>query len=202
MTTNAKHFRGAAIPRPARSKATATSEPLVAARALPYVLGVLRLSLGWVFLWAFLDKLFALGFATGRNPETGVVDRFGPDAWINGGSPTLGFLKFGTDGPFASFYQSFAGAAWADWLFMIGLAGIGLALMLGIGMRVAAVSGALMLVLMWSAALPPANNPFMDDHLVYALALIALALAGAGRTLGLGKVWEQLPFVERHSILK
>ncbi len=57
--------------------------------------GVLRLSMGWVFLWAFLDKLLALGFATGRNPETGVVDRFGDAAWIYGGSPTDGFLKFG-----------------------------------------------------------------------------------------------------------
>ena len=56
--------------------------------------GVLRLAMGWTFLWAFLDKLLALGFATGRNPETGVVDRFGDAAWIYGGSPTDGFLKF------------------------------------------------------------------------------------------------------------
>ncbi len=101
----------------------------------------------------------------------------------------LGFLKFGTDGPLAGFYQSFAGAAWADWLFMIGLAAIGLSLMLGVGMRIAAAAGALMLVLMWSAALPPANNPFMDDHLVYALALVALASweqAGRGAWAGCG----------------
>ena len=49
---------------------------------------------------------------------------------------------------------------------MIGLLGIGLALMLGIGMRVAVVSGVAMLVMMWSAYLAPENNPFMDDHLV------------------------------------
>jgi len=40
--------------------------------------------------------------------------------------PTLGFLKFATKGPLADVYQSFAGAAWADWLFMVGLAGIGM----------------------------------------------------------------------------
>ncbi|WP_068324526.1 DoxX family membrane protein [Janibacter terrae] len=199
MSTHAKHFWSAA---PAQPRVGTTSATLTAERAVPYVMATLRLSLGWVFLWAFLDKLFALGFATGRNPETGVVDRFGPDAWINGGSPTLGFLKFGTDGPLADFYQSFAAAAWADWLFMIGLAAIGLSLMLGVGMRIAAAAGALMLVLMWSAALPPANNPFMDDHLVYALALVALALMGAGRTWGLGRMWERLPFVQRHSFLK
>ena len=29
--------------------------------------------------------------------------------------------------------------------------------------------------MMWSVVLPPANNPFMDDHIVYALVLILLA---------------------------
>ena len=171
-------------------------------KALRYVLAVTRLSLGWVFLWAFLDKTFALGFATGVNPETGAVDRFGADAWINGGSPTEGFLAFGTRGAFADFYQSIAGAAWADWLFMIGLLGIGLALMLGIGMRIAAAGGALLLVLMWSAALWPENNPFMDDHIIYALVLVALVLAHAGHTLGLGRQWDKVPFVARHGWLK
>ena len=90
-------------------------------KAYRYTLAATRLSLGWIFLWAFLDKLFALGFATGRDPETGVVDRFGDAAWINGGSPTEGFLKFGADGPFKGFYNDIAGAAWADWLFMLGL---------------------------------------------------------------------------------
>jgi thiosulfate dehydrogenase [quinone] large subunit len=171
-------------------------------RAFRYVAAVTRLSLGWVFLWAFLDKLLALGFSTGRNPETDVVDAFGPAAWIHEGSPTLGFLKFGTKGPLADFYQSFAGDSWANWLFMLGLAGIGLALILGIGMRVAAASGVAMLVMMWSAALPPENNPFMDDHLVYALVLVLLATAGAGRTLGLGRWWERLALVRRHPVLK
>lgn len=163
---------------------------------------LLRLSLGWVFLWAFLDKTFALGFSTGRDGETGLVDRMGDAAWINGGSPTEGFLSFGTKGPLADFYQGFAGAAWADALFMIGLLGIGLALVLGIGTRVAAVSGAAMMIFMWSAALWPENNPFMDDHIVYAIALALVAFMGAGRTWGLGKTWERLPVVARHGWLK
>jgi thiosulfate dehydrogenase [quinone] large subunit len=183
--------------------ATATAADTTrSATAFRYVAGTTRLALGWVFLWAFLDKLLALGFATGRNPETGVVDRFGDAAWVNGGSPTLGFLKFGTKGPLADFYQGFAGATWANWLFMVGLAGIGLALVLGIGMRIATVSGVAMLVMMWSAALWPENNPFMDDHLVYALVLVMLLLAGAGKTLGLGRTWERLHLVQRYPILK
>ena len=166
-----------------------------------YVAGALRLSIGWVFLWAFLDKLFALGFATGRDPKTGVVTLFGPKAWINGGSPTKGYLS-NSEGPFSSFYQSFAGAPLANWLFMIGLLSIGLALMLGVAMRIATVAGVLMLVLMWSAALPPANNPFMDDHIIYSLTLVALMLAGAGATLGLGQTWNRLGIVARHSFLQ
>src|SRR5919106_1033722 len=73
--------------------------------------GVLRIAMGWTFLWAFLDKAFALGFATGRNPETGAIDFFGPDAWINGGSPTDGFLQFGvhTKGFFADLYGALVG---------------------------------------------------------------------------------------------
>lgn len=164
--------------------------------------GITRLGLGWIFLWAFLDKLLALGFSTGRNPETGVVDRFGDAAWIHDGSPTLGFLKFGTKGPLAEFYQSFAGASWANWLFMIGLAGIGVALMLGVAMRIAAGSGVAMLILMWSAVLPPENNPFLDDHLIYAVALVLLAALGAGRFVGVGAWWESLSVVQRFPILR
>ena len=172
------------------------------AQTFRYLAAALRLSIGWVFLWAFLDKLLALGFATGRNPKTGAVDRFGDAAWINGGSPTEGFLLHGTYGPFAQFYQSFAGATWADWLFMVGLAGIGIALIAGITMRIATAAGATLLVFMWSAALPPANNPFMDDHIVYALVLVVLARVGAGKTLGLGAGWEKIPLVQRYGILK
>ena len=170
--------------------------------AFRYVAAALRLGIGWVFLWAFLDKLLALGYATGRNPESGAVDRFGNAAWINGGSPTEGFLLNATSGPFANFYQSFAGATWADWLFMVGLAGIGIALIAGITMRIATAGGATLLVLMWSAVLPPANNPFMDDHIVYALVLVALALVGAGKTLGLGVWWERISMVQRYGFLK
>ncbi len=169
---------------------TRANEPATA-RATRYLAAAARLSLGWVFLWAFLDKTFGLGHETES-----------AKAWINGGSPTEGFLGHATAGPFQDFYAGFAGAAWADWLFMAGLLGIGLALTLGIGMRIAAASGALLLVLMWTAVLPPANNPFMDDHIVYALVLGMLALMGAGKTLGFGRMWERLAIVRRFPILK
>lgn len=169
-------------------------QPTVESTVSPWAartLAVARIALGWTFLWAFLDKTFGLGFATEN-----------ADAWIRGGSPTNGFLSFATKGPLDGFYQSFAGAAWADWLFMIGLAGIGVALTLGIGMRIAAVSGAAMLVMMWSAALWPENNPFMDDHLIYAVVLAAMAFCNAGETWGLGTWWKKLPIVDRNPVLQ
>lgn len=156
-----------------------------------YLMAGLRLSLGWVFLWAFVDKMFGLGRATPAE-----------NAWIDGGSPTEGFLANAPTGPFASIFNSIAGATWADWLFMLGLAGIGIALMLGIGTRIATVSGAIMLVLMWAAVLPPENNPFMDDHLIYAGTLFLLAALGASDTLGFGRQWKALPLVQRFRFLR
>jgi len=168
------------------AKTTAAAADTTRERATRYILAGTRMALGWIFLWAFIDKMFGLGFAT----ET-------KNAWINGGSPTKGFLTFGVTGPFKDLYTGIAGAAWADWLFMIGLAGIGVALLLGIGMRIAAVAGGLLLVLMWTAVLPPENNPFMDDHLIYAAVLAVLALVNAGDTWGLGRAWAKLPIVRQ-----
>jgi thiosulfate dehydrogenase [quinone] large subunit len=159
--------------------------------AYRFTLAITRLSIGWVFVWAFLDKTFGLGHET-----------LSKAAWINGGSPTKGFLSNASTGPFTSFYKDIAGATWADWLFMAALAGIGIALTLGITMRIATAAGATLLVMMWTAVLPPANNPFMDDHLVYAIVLVLLALTAAGKTLGLGRRWERIPLVSRHGILK
>ena len=112
-------------------------------------------------------------------------------------------------GPLESTFHAWAGAGWADWLFMVGLLGIGVALILGIGLRIAAVSGTLLLVGMWAAEWPLARftsageptmsvNPIVDYHIIYALALIALAVSYAGHTWGLGKRWAKLPFVQRN----
>src|SRR5438034_79206 len=127
MTTAAhKSAHRFALPRLHATAAT-TMTQAVAAR---YVFAVARISLGWVFVWAFIDKMWGLGHETTSK-----------QAWVNGGSPTKGFLKMAAAGPFKSFYNSFAGATWANWLFMIALAGIGIALIAGIGMRIAAASG-------------------------------------------------------------
>jgi thiosulfate dehydrogenase [quinone] large subunit len=148
--------------------------------------------MGFVFMWPFLDKLFGLGYSTASDKS-----------WINGGSPTKGFLSGVDVGPFQSAFQSFAGAWWANLLFMAGLFAIGLALILGVALRITAAAGSLLLVFMWAASWPMAQftsageatrstNPFLDDHLVYAMVLIVLAVIGAGRFFGLGGWWAKV----------
>lgn len=166
------------------------------------VLAVLRLALGSIFMWAFLDKMFALGFATGRL-EDGGIDFFAEGgAALNGGSATFGFLSFGSRGPLASFWQSIAGDTWLNVLFLATLAGVGLALLLGIGLRVAAVAGSLLMLGMYTVALLPENHPVIDDHIIYALVLVVLALTAAGNTWGLGARWGRTRLVQRFPILK
>jgi thiosulfate dehydrogenase (quinone) large subunit len=164
------------------------------------MLAVTRIALGFIFLWAFLDKTFGLHYATGA----AVAEGDPSVAWINGGSPSQGYLQFATAGPLKDTFASLASPA-SDWLFMIGLLGIGLALILGIGMRIAAVTGSILLVLMWLSAWTFAqgsNNPVLDDHLIYAFVIITLAVLYAGDTWGLGRRWAGLSLVQRATWLR
>jgi len=179
-------------------------EDVVTTTTARRALAALRIGFGVTFLWAFFDKLLALGYATGVNPETGAVDRFGPDAWVNGGSPTFGFLTFGVpeDNPLQSFFNGIAGDPWVNWLFMLALLGIGLALTFGVGMRIAGVSGAVLYLMMWVASMPLENNPVVDDHLLGAITVVVLALTLAGDTWGLGKMWARTGLVRRYEVLR
>lgn len=161
-------------------------------------LAVLRVSTGFIFLWAFLDKTFGWNYST---PSA--------RAWIHGGSPTKGFLSSVEVGPFQSTFHSIAGSWAADWLFMLGLLGVGVAMIAGVAIRPAAAAGALMMAMMWFAEFPLAQhtstgapsgsvNPLVDYHFVYAVVLIVLAATYAGSTWGLGRVWARLSFVQKH----
>ncbi|HAZ28693.1 MAG TPA: hypothetical protein DCY48_02875 [Candidatus Magasanikbacteria bacterium] len=153
--------------------------------------GLLRISLGLVFLWAFFDKVFGLGFAT-------AADR----SWLAGVSPTFGFLSQGTRGPFAPLYQSIAGNMAVDWLFMLGLLLVGVCLILGIAMRLSGYAGALLMLLIWGAAFPPEHHPVLDEHIIYAFLLLLFIFANAGRCLGFGKQWEEAALIRRLPFLK
>jgi len=165
------------------------------------VIGIARIIFGTIFLWAFVDKLIGLGYATCRDPKTMEVIRGCEKAWISGGSPTEGFLKFGTHGPFASLYQSLSGNILVDLLFMGGLLFIGTALVLGIGMKIATYSGVLLMLLMWSSLLPPENHPIVDDHIMYAFLFLILNYTNAGDILGFGKYWKKKGLGKKYSVL-
>jgi len=165
------------------------------------VLAVARVVIGFTFLWAFVDKLFGFGFATPSSR-----------AWINGGTPAQGFIK-GIDGPFHDVFQIVANPV-GDWLFMAGLLGIGVAMITGAGLRIAAAAGTLLMLFMFLAEWPAATtvvdgkvvsgstNPIVDSHWHEALLLIISAVTLAGDTWGIGKWWGNLGFVKRHRSLR
>ena len=152
---------------------------------------LLRIGIGCILLWPFFDKLFGLGFSTAKDKS-----------WLMGISPTEGFLKMGTHGPFATIFKSLAGPVIIDYIFMFGLLLIGLALIFGIGVKIAAFFGIILFSLMWLAALPPKNNPILDDHIIYLIVLIGVYKANAGRILGLGKYWVNTKLVKKYPILE
>jgi thiosulfate dehydrogenase [quinone] large subunit len=138
-------------------------------------LAVVRSALAGIFLWAFADKLLGLGFST---PAA--------NAWTAGGSPTTGYLK-GLKGWLADSFHPLAGQGWVDWAFMLGLLLLGLALALGVALRAAAVGGVALMLLLWLTSLPIRSNPVIDQHVIYAAVLVALAATDAGRIWGLAR---------------
>lgn len=158
-------------------------EDIVTSPVLRKLLAFGRILIGWTFMWPFLDKLFGFGFATPSER-----------AWINGGTPAQGFMGNQT-GPFGDFFASITGV-WADWLFMFGLFGIGLAMLTGAGLKLAAWGGTILMALMYLAQFPlgqPAEvvstNPITDSHWIEATVLLIAAYGLAGDTWGLGKWW-------------
>ena len=156
-----------------------------------YIWTAARFGLGWTFLWAFLDKMFGLGYATASE-----------DSWINGGSPTTGFLTYATSGPLGGFYESLAGNTAVDVLFMGALLLLGVALILGIASKLAGLGGALLMIFMWTSRLPPENNPIIDEHIIYMIVLLGIAFVQPGKWLGLGGWWSEQPLVRRFPILE
>ncbi|MFX0013035.1 MAG: hypothetical protein ACFFB2_04340 [Promethearchaeota archaeon] len=166
-------------------------------------LGVLRIAMGFVFLWPFLDKMFGLGFATA--PE---------NSWLAGASPTQGFLQFygvNQNSPFAFLFSDVLGNTYqlVDIAYMGMLLFAGIGLISGVLVRLSSISTIIFLASVYLSEwiIAPAEgtmvfNPLIDEHIIYILVLLLFIIVPVGNYLGLGEKWSKLSFVERIPILK
>ncbi|MDL2241971.1 hypothetical protein LJB91_03595 [Bacteroidales bacterium OttesenSCG-928-L03] len=154
-------------------------------------LSILRIIIGFMLVWGFIDKLFGLGMET--PPGQGMID---------GGSPTHQFLVY-NDGWFSGFFNWMAGYSdIADILLMAGLLFIGVGLMLGIATKLSVLFGSMIMIMFFLAVFPISDNPLVDYHIVYVFVLIAIWVSNAGSYLGLGEKWNELSIVKRFPILE
>ena len=96
-------------------------------------IGIIRIIMGFVFLWPAFDKLLGLGFGT--SPDR---------AYIAGGSPTSFFLaNVNANGPFASLFTDTLGGMTAivDIVYLLTLGFAGITLMTGVLTRLGALAG-------------------------------------------------------------
>lgn len=152
---------------------------------------LLRLSMSFILLWTFFDKLFGLGFSTPSEKS-----------WIAGVSPTAGFLKFGTSGFLAPLFNNLSGNLTVDVLFMSGLFLIGVSLLFGIGIKIASFSGSVMMFLIYLSLFPSENNPIIDQHIIYILILIGIWIRSKRQKFGLAEKWSKINFIKKYPVFK
>jgi len=152
-------------------------------------LSMLRIMIACMLIWSFFDKLLGLGLET--PPGSGMID---------GGSPSSFLLYF--DGPVARLMYGLAENAIVDVLLMAALILIGFALLAGIGMKIATISGVAFFLIMYLICLFPGDNPILDYHLIYIFVLLAIFFFHAGDYIGLGGKWKEFDIVKRYSILE
>ena len=143
---------------------------------LPPFVVLLRLTMGWIFVYSGFDKLF-------------------------NGFSAEGFLVNATRGPLGAWFQGLGENSLAmdviNPLVVWGEILIGLALVFGVTTRFAAFWGATMMFMFYIAQFPPEHNPFVEYYLIYILVLGLIGALGAGRILGLDNLIERLPLVRR-----
>jgi len=129
---------------------------------------LLRISLGWMFFYAGITKVLdpewsAAGFLAHAKTFSGFY------LWISESSflPVINFLN--------------------EW----GLLLIGLSLLSGTLVRLSSFFGAFLMILYYFPALDfplvGEHSYIVDEHIIYAFALISLGLLGAGKIYGLDK---------------
>ncbi|MCQ2069698.1 MAG: hypothetical protein MJZ68_01020, partial [archaeon] len=148
-------------------------------------LAVIRVLIGFEFLWGFFDKLLGLGLETPAG-----------QGMIDGGSPSS-FVVFVAKGYLKEFWSSLAGNEFVDVVLMLGLLALGVSMMLGIASRLSAIGGFAIMIVFYSMMLPPSDNPFVEAHLIQAFAILAVYFMGGYDRWSLGPVWKGLSIVKR-----
>src|SRR3990167_7669538 len=152
-------------------------------KAQKIFLFLLRISLGWLFFYAGITKVF--------NPQ-----------WS-----AAGYLKGAKT--FAGFYQLLSGSEIMPIINMVnewGLTLLGISLMVGIGVRLSSILGAILMLFYYFPILDfPYPNPhsyLVDEHIIYAAALLLFASLRAGRIWGLENWCSGLPICSRFPKLR
>ncbi|MFX1254690.1 MAG: hypothetical protein ACFFCZ_23975 [Promethearchaeota archaeon] len=147
------------------------------------LMALLRICMGFIWLWAFFDKLLGLGFGTA--PE---------NAWLAGGSPTQGYLSFAiAEKPLGAIISGILAPIYplVDFALMGMLLIVGVALILGIFTRIGSILGIIFMLSIAIASWPYDNNPLIDDHLINTLVLLLFIVLPVGKWIGLGNWWSE-----------
>ena len=135
-----------------------------------WALFVLRVVIGWMFFYAGVTKIMTPGWSAA--------------GYLKGAATFAGFYHWLAQPsivPIVSFIN--------EW----GLALLGLSLILGIGVRLSSVLGAVLMLMYYFPILkfphPNVNSYIVDEHIIYAAVLLFFAAIDAGRVMGLESSW-------------
>ena len=144
---------------------------------------LLRISLGWMFLYAGITKILdpawsAAGYLKGAKTFAGLYQWFSSPGII----PVVNFVN--------------------EW----GLTLLGASLILGVFVRLSGVLGSVLMLMYYFPILqfpyPNAHSYIVDEHIIYAAALLVLAAVKAGRAWGLERWCSNLPLCSKFPWLR
>lgn len=143
----------------------------------------LRITLGWMFFYAGITKVL--------NPQ------WSASGYLQGAKTFAGFYQWLLQPdvlPIVNFVN--------EW----GLTLLGIALILGVFVRVGSLLGSLLMLMYYFPILqfpyPNVHSYLVDEHIIYIAALLFLAAMRAGRIWGLENWCSNLPICRRYPALR
>jgi thiosulfate dehydrogenase [quinone] large subunit len=180
-----------------------TAERIRIPRGGAIVAALLRITLGFVYLWAFVSQAFGITYTNKATPPPNApaptkttyewtFDHDSSKGWISSGfehSPSEAYVDNNLHGPLAFIPQKLP-TGLVDFMWMFAIGGLGIALTFGIAANIAGWGGFLMNILIWLATFPPSTNPLIDgEHVTFALVVLLLMWLQASNYWGLGRWW-------------